>query len=492
MKAPNTQLTIDHNDPNSISWTPEELQKLHEAGFIPQELFEPPRFKELEDYLRINNENLREHCHPNFDKFPFMARIPPQNEWQNAPDLQIIDRRTGQVVQVLEMGGYFQLCEGVILKIKAKELQEWEKETANVKNLNKEQYKTFKDALESYPSDKPLTRKEIVTLIEEIRKQQKNKTFRQSRELIDNKLDCKQEEQLTLFDIIDKKEIKQEKQEMPIIKGLDLDQAEDRIVHTLTLLLSRKSENKDQKSDNYYMGNYEKGVITVHNTEMETARIIISPHELYSTYYGKDNYGSDQITFLLNKLDSLSKKLFSTTWNIQIKSKGNQKRYDKVRTNLPLFQIAILNQDLSESESQEIDNNKSLLEGKKCHFLFKFQPQFTYNIRERYVEFPEDIYLRITEAAGKDRYGQCVNLMRDFLFREKQAKRYELIRNKETLIDILKLNKFWKEGRKKKVNEMINDCFEIFLKIGLLKGWEKVLGTLGQDQFRIQISRDFK
>lgn len=133
-----------------------------------------------------------------------------------------------------------------------------------------------------------------------------------------------------------------------------------------------------------------------------------------------------------------------------------------------------------------------ILEGKRCKFLFKFQPQFTNNIKTQYVEFPEDIHLRIAEAAGKDRYGQYINLMRDFLFREKQHKRSDILRDKLTLIEILKLDKFWKEGRKKIVNEKIQECVEVFLKLGLLKGWEEVCGKLDQVQYKIQINLGFK
>ena len=410
--------------------TVDEIQKLREGKYIPAELFEPSRFAELKHYLSYNKELLLEQCYPNYEKFPVAAIVPPQDEWHNAPDLQIINRRTGEVVQTLVMCSDYMLCEGINLKIKAKELPEWEKETAAAKSLNKGQNEILKEALQKIGPDRPLTRKEIVELIEEIRKpRRKPKTFRQSKELIDNKLDreiCN--EQLTVIDTFDKNTIKKTNDillEKPIIKGLDLDQAEDRIVHTLTLLLSKKSENKNQKSSDYYMGNYEKGVISINDIEMETARMVIAPHEFYSTYYGREDYNADHIKFILNKLDKISKKSFLTTWNFPIKgAKGNgeEKRYNKFRTYCPLFQIGILNSDLTESECQEIDNNKELLEGKGCQFLFKFQPQFTNNIRNRYVEFPEDIYLRISEAAGKDRFGQCVNLMRDFLFRERQAK----------------------------------------------------------------------
>lgn len=91
-----------------------------------------------------------------------------------------------------------------------------------------------------------------------------------------------------------------------------------------------------------------------------------------------------------------------------------------------------------------------------------------------------------------DRYGQYINLMRDFLFREKQHKRHNIIRDKSTIIETLKLDKFWREGRKKLVNEKIKECVDVFLKIGLLEAWKESQGKFGQEQYRIQIAHDFQ
>lgn len=85
-----------------------------------------------------------------------------------------------------------------------------------------------------------------------------------------------------------------------------------------------------------------------------------------------------------------------------------------------------------------------------------------------------------------------LSLMRDFLFREKQHDRCDIIRNKSTIIEILRLDKFWKEGRKKMVNEKIGECVAVFIKLRLLTEWELTIGKLGQEQYRIKINPDFK
>jgi len=327
------------------------------------------------------------------------------------------------------------------------------------------------------------------------------KTFRQSREIIDNKLNCEKSEkkQLLLFEDTTPS-VNSEKQPLgqteATIKGLDLSPAEDRLIHSISLLLSKKSERHDQSSQKYYMGNYQTGIISINSIEVETARMIITPHELYSTYLGRNDYNADHIKFILNTLEELSKKNFLVTLNFPSKSSTEKnKKIDKLRTFLPLFQIAILNHDLTERQSQEIDKDKFLIEGKKCHFLFKFGPLFTNNIRDRYVEFPEDIHLRISsaKAAGeKGRIPQCVNLMRDFLFREKQQKRYSISRDEETLVHTLGLSKEWDSGKKGRVLERLDKSFAIFKEIGLIKDVQIITGSRGQKKYEIEINKDFQ
>jgi hypothetical protein len=322
------------------------------------------------------------------------------------------------------------------------------------------------------------------------------KTFRQSREIIDNKLNTEKSSKASLLEKDTGPLFPQKSPIEPIIQRLDLSPAEDRLIHTISLLLSRNSERSDQNSSKYYMGNYESGLISVHSIEVETARMLITPHELYSTYLGRDDYNTHHIQFILDVLNNICKKNYQITLNMLSKtSTEKKKKFDKVRTFLPLFQIAILNHDLTESESQEIDKNELLIEGKKCRLLFKFGPLFTNNIRDRYVEFPEDIHLRIanSKSAGeKGRIPQCVNLMRDLLFRERQQKRYFLERDEETLVHILGLSKEWEAGKKGRVLERLNKSFDVFQEIGLVKKVVCTTGSKKQKKYQIEINPDFK
>lgn len=331
-------------------------------------------------------------------------------------------------------------------------------------------------------------KEEIYAIIAE----QEAKTFRASKDLIDSKLEAALVE-LNPFDLTAQRSTEEQEVHLP---RLDLSPAEDRILFVLNQLLARNSERYNQHSSDYYLGNYEPGMVKIESMELETARLIISPHELYKTYHGRRDYGADNSKFVLETLLSLAKKQFLVTFSIpKTDKKTGKKTYDKLRTLQPLFMIAILNSDLTEKEHIDINNSKDFVEGNGCRFVFKFSPIFTNNIRERYIEYPEDIHLRIasTKAAGaKGRLPQCVNLFRDLLFREKQLKRYSIERDEETLIQVLGLTTEAKSGKRQRIQERLQKCFDIFKELGLLKTVEKTAGSKGQSKYVIQIDKEFK
>ena len=211
------QTDTDPNVLDAISWTPQELQEWVKAGLIPLELFEPSRTLELTEFLRKNKKMLHAHSHRNFEEDRYVMSIPPPDEWHKAPDITVTDKITGET-SILEMAGYFNLCEGIRLRIKAKELPEWEKDTAAAKDLNKDQHETLKATLEKIGYERPLSRDKIVKIIEEVRKpQRKPKKYRQSGHLVDQKLKYNlPKSQPSLFDSL-MTETKQKIEEVKVV-----------------------------------------------------------------------------------------------------------------------------------------------------------------------------------------------------------------------------------------------------------------------------------
>ncbi len=284
---------------------------------------------------------------------------------------------------------------------------------------------------------------------------------------------------------------------------LELSAVEDNILMTLCQLLAENSATNNQASPEYYMGNSERGLVTVGEHEAETARLVISPHELYSSYFETPNYGSGNSKYLLKNLLELAKKYFFVSISFPSKNRnGTQKKgkFDVLRTLTSLFNVSILNKDLTEQEVGELLDTPSSLEGRGCKLLFKFNPIFTSTIRDRYVEYPSRLRGEINKALLGGRGGtipQCVNLLRDLLLREKQQGKYNkkrliCTRDIDTLVRDLGLEKERADGRKKRVNDRIAQALDTCKKVGILISYKMTIGTSGQYQVVMRINEDFK
>jgi len=308
--------------------------------------------------------------------------------------------------------------------------------------------------------------------------EKENSIFRVSRDITDSKFPA--HDSKLVSDVTDSK---------VWFPYLNLTDAEDKAVLILCQLLAEKSERFNQSSSIYYMGNAGKGKIIIKDVEMETAWLTITPHEFYRTYLGRSDYGSDNTKHLWETIISLSKKQFLVT----ISYKDN-KKFSTIRQFSHLFNLRILNQDLSEEQVVELCDTHKVLEGRGCLLKFKFNPIFTNAIREKYTEYPENIHLRIaqTPSAGKNgKVPHSTHLMRDLLFREKQLKRYNIERNENTLIRDLSLEKEHKAGRRKRVQSRITQALKIFNELGLIEYWEKTTGAKGQVKYVILINKNF-
>src|SRR5438309_1049449 len=113
---------------NEFSWTIEELNKWVEAGLVPSALLKPKKKPELTDYLMKKKDLLQ-----NFDE--------DHHQTQN---FCVIDGPIDEVVKTMEIVASYDLCDGISLKIKTEELNDWEKESTEAKNLSKEQNETLK------------------------------------------------------------------------------------------------------------------------------------------------------------------------------------------------------------------------------------------------------------------------------------------------------------------------------------------------------------
>lgn len=316
--------------------------------------------------------------------------------------------------------------------------------------------------------------------------------IRHSRDLVDNKFPSE-------LDILKSSGDRAETS----IEPLQLTEAQDRLVFTLCQLLSKKSERWRQDSPDYYMGNHEAGLVELAGQQIPTARLLVTPYELAKEYYGRTNFNSDHMSHLLAAVNELADRSFTLVFTQQ-KKKDGATRYNRIRMPMPLFLLALVDEDLTEHECKTITGN--IIHESKTKLLFRLSPIFTKDIAQRYIEFPEDLHIRMTKtkAAGtRGRIGQHAHLFRDYLLRELSAgnrgkrqkdKNGDIVfeRDEEKLVAILGLLKEWEAGRKSRVRGYFQKTFNIFLELGLLKSVEKLDGVKRQLKYKFTINGDFK
>lgn len=493
----------NQKDADEISWTPEELQKWWEAGLVPKELFDPTRYHELHDYLRKNKKMLHEHYHRNFEDDRYQVQIHPPSEWNKAPDLHVIDKRTGEIVSMLEQVQPFELCEGICLRIKSKELNDWEKETANAKNLNKEQHETLKAALEKLGPEKPLTRKEIVTLIEEIRKPRKIKKVRHAGHFTDCKLQYNYPKNQipSLFDILSpatKEKIESSNVEFSKTIGIKLTPSEDKLINAIYKLLHDKSENQNTQSELFYSGNDPAQLVSYGGEEQKarSAFLRIKPTELYKEYIGEEDYSGKEIENIKNILYGLNEKKFLIIYDRKRKIKNGNKienRTDRIEEFQNLIKIVSYIEDMTDTEVHSLEQGESDVRNQKGELVIALNPLLTDQINSKYVEYPTDINKRTMIASGGHLHvTESINALRDYMLREISNKRYKCEINSDKLPYILKLDNYIKAHRKKLITNRINGAIKANRNLGIILNVELTEGAMGQPKYIFHLNPDFE
>lgn len=487
---------------DNVDWTPQEFQEWVKAGLVPQELLESTKQLDLVNYLRANKATLYKHYRRNPEEDRYIATIPPQSEWHKAPDIVVRDKETGEIVSVLEMAAKFDLCEGVSLQVKAKELPDWEKETADARKLDKEQHETFKTALERLGPGNRLTRKDIVTLIEEIRKTKRKPTkYRQSGHLVDEKLKYTMPPApQTLFDALTP-EVKQKIEESKIevkVEGIKLTPPQNKLVHALNFLLHEKSfNNRDTKGDGFYEGNLPSEIVPYGPESKSKAAVLkFRPSELYKAYIGHDEYSGHDIHFINNELLQLEGRRMLIKYDRIKKVTKNKKTEiltDRIEDFQSLIKIISFIPDLTDEEKELLDKGDRSIREKKGEIVIALNPIFTDQIDTKFIEFPADTNRRLVIAAGgHNKVTASMTTLMEWMLREISNKRYKAEINEDKLPYILGLEKYVKQNRKKLLSERIEKDIDAIKNMGIILRSETVPNSVGAHKWVFHLNKDYE
>lgn len=456
------------------------------------------------DFSKLMEAGLTEAIHKHFgqnSEVEYSISLTPYDH-SASQDMLVTNKKTGDVIGVFKIQvpseAYFNICQDIHIKVNTKELPELEKETTEAKNLTKEQQEELKMLFVNVGNDRPLTRKEIATFIEEIRKPVKLKKIRHSGHFVDQKTKYeKPNKQRDLFDIISQET--KEKIGIEIrIEGLKLSPSQDKLINALMKLLHEKSEHSDQSSENFYGGNTESLIVPYGgNGQKEKARVLrIFPSELYKAYLDKDDYSGKEIKNIRTLLEEMELQKFLIIYDrvYEITKEKNKKesRTDRIEDFQSLIKIIKFYEGLTDDEKQKLNEGNEEIRERRGELIIALNPLLTDQISSKYVEYPEDINRRTAIAAGGYRHvTESMICLRDYLMREISSKRKKCEINEEKIIMLLKLDKYKKQGRKKRIADYIESSIQFTKNLRLVTEHERMTGAEGQWKHLFCLNEDF-
>lgn len=476
------------------SWTQEEVRVWAQAGLIPNELLTPGNHLELMAYIYKNQEKLFSYYRKNPEDSDLQITMPSPDKLSTAYEIPILNRKTGKIVDAFHMVTSFELCEDVFIKIRAQELETWKKETAGARELNKTQGEEFKATILEIASKGSLSREEIVTVLEEVRKKRKTTKVRHGGHYVDNKLNDKQ----TTFDELlpsTRDEIEASNITVPGIR-FKLTPAEDKLINAIYNLLHQKSENKNTKSEFFYGGNIQGQLVDYGPQKAMAVRLKIRPAELYKEFTGTDLYSGKDIINIKNTLYGLTKKQHLIRYDRHRNEKRGRKTVkviDRIEYLQSLIQIAKWYEGMTDKEVKNLDAGDQTIREQKEELILVLHPLFTDQIDDKYVEYPSDISQRTAIACGGPMsVTASVIALRDYLLREISAKRDTSTLNEENLISKLGLTSYKESGRKKLLDTRIKEAIEACTKLGIIIDTKIETGAQDQIKYTFTINSDFE
>jgi hypothetical protein len=283
-------------------------------------------------------------------------------------------------------------------------------------------------------------------------------------------------------------------------EGIKLSPPQDKLINALMRLLHEKSENRNEKSENFYSGNAESQLVP-YGGRGQTSRspvIRIFPSELYKAYLDSDDYSGDEIKFIKSVLQDTEQQKFLIIYEkkyeiVNNDKKQKEKRTDRIEDFQSLFKIISFFEGLTDAEAKELDQGNEELRERRGELIIALNPLLTDQISSKYVEYPVDINRRTVIASGGHRLvTESVIALRDYLLREISSKRRISEINEEKLVLILKLENYVKSKRKQRILDRISSAIQAAKNLGLITHYERVIGASGQWKYEFHLNGKFE
>lgn len=282
-------------------------------------------------------------------------------------------------------------------------------------------------------------------------------------------------------------------------EGIRLSPPQDKLVNAIMRLLHEKSEHRNERSDNFYSGNVENQLILYggHGKKARAPVLRIFPSELYKAYLDSDDYSGKEIENIKSVLRDTEQQrfllIYEKTYEITNEKGKKEKRTDRIEEFQALIQIVSFYEGLTDEERKEIDQGNEQVRERRGELVIALNPLFTDQINSKYVEYPEDINRKTVIAAGGSRLiTESIISLRDYLMREISSKRSKCEINEDKLAYTLKLERYLKQRRKKRIQDNIDSAIRAAKNLGLITGFERTLGSLSQRKYVFHLNPKFE
>ena len=187
--------------------------------------------------------------------------------------------------------------------------------------------------------------------------------------------------------------------------------------------------------------------------------------------------------------------MFKVTYRRVIKKeeKGKEKEIVQlVSMNKPLLKV-ISFLELTKEEEQLLEDGQDSIRELKEELILALNPIFIDQIKTKYIEFPFNITKRIEEAAGgPKKVTEAMNLLVDYLLREKSSKRFRCEIDYDNLMLTIGLQRLVDRGEKSRARQKIEEAVKVAQNIGLLEQIDYIEGSKKQEKIIFHINSKFK
>ena len=325
--------------------------------------------------------------------------------------------------------------------------------------------------------------------------------IRVSGHYIDQKL--KYAKQLDLFEILETETLETipETETSTTVIGIPLTPTQDKFIQScLNLLYKKSNTNIDQKNnpaepDKFYRGNLPTTQRRDLNMDKKTPAIIITPHELYKEYAQSNDYSGETINIVQRTQEELTQKRWLMVYKRKRKEQSGNSfvtKTDKVEEYQPLLRLIKYSVGLTENEDKRLDKNPSRMINEKTKFVIYLHPIFVDQLETKFILTPPDISKRTEIASGgAHKVTEAINCLRDYLLRALSNKTYKVVIDKSKLPEILRLQGYIKNGRKKLITQRVENSIQAVKNLGLATEVNEIYGKNQQPQYQFILNKDF-